>query len=878
MRRAGAVLAPQGWKLHVSASVSAATTVLERVLPVLLAESAPFKVANSLTTLLQLNQGDAGPSQVGKFITVYPQDDAQAIRLAAALDAATRDLPGPAIPSDRPLAPGSLVHYRYGDFGDQHTQTPLGLIVPAVRRPDGGLEPDDREQGYRPPAWAPDPFLAAGVARALPAPQRLIGDRFLIVSVLHTSPRGSVYLAADLQDGGCCVLKRARRDATAGPDGRDARDRLRHEADVLARLAPDPRLPAPRALLEQDGDLYLALEDLSGETLERQIQRRAHAGCLPAGAQIVAWGQELAALLGTIHARGFVYRDLKSTNVIAAPDGRLCLLDFELAHPLESAARPAVIGTRGYAGPQQRARAPVAVTDDVYGLGALLYFLATGAEPSRAPHADDLLGRPVTLLNPAIGPALAAVITRCLAPTPADRFPNMAAVAAALSALFGPASVPPPPFGGDAAPAAEPAARARARALAHRLGDTLCARALPAPGGGRLWASSHRVGSGTRSRDINTGSAGALLALAEVIAQGGDPRHRGVLAEAAQGLHAAPRVGDTLLPGLYVGEAGIGAALLRAGQVLEDAGLVAAAAGRGQAIARLPYSAPYASPDLFNGTAGRLRFHLLLWDATGAPDQRAAALAAGAALLAASEDAGAGALRWPVPPGYAGLSARAYLGYAHGAAGIGDALLDLFEATGESRFQAAAMGAARWLARQAVPTLADGSGYDWPTCEGDPPDGAFWCRGAGGIGRFFLHAAAVGGPPEPPLQPDALALAAGAARMVARGTRWAGATQCHGLAGNIEFLLDCFQATQDPAYLAEARGLARLLDAFAGEQAGHLVWPSEAPTVFSPDYLVGYAGVAVCLLRLADPEHLPHQLSRRGFGGAGAVQQRGSRC
>ncbi|MFW6074420.1 MAG: lanthionine synthetase LanC family protein, partial [Chloroflexota bacterium] len=103
------------------------------------------------------------------------------------------------------------------------------------------------------------------------------------------------------------------------------------------------------------------------------------------------------------------------------------------------------------------------------------------------------------------------------------------------------------------------------------------------------------------------------------------------------------------------------------------------------------------------------------------------------------------------------------------------------------------------------------------------------------------------------------------ARTVARGTRHAGATQCHGLAGNIEFLLDIYQLTGDRAYYAEARSMARLLEAFASERDGLLLFPSENLTTFTPDYMVGYAGVAVCLLRLSDPESIPHQLSRKGF-------------
>jgi lantibiotic modifying enzyme len=212
-----------------------------------------------------------------------------------------------------------------------------------------------------------------------------------------------------------------------------------------------------------------------------------------------------------------------------------------------------------------------------------------------------------------------------------------------------------------------------------------------------------------------------------------------------------------------------------------------------------------------------------------------------------------------IPPGYEGLSGRAYLGYSHGAAGIACALLDLYEATGDERYRASALGAGRWVASQAQPTPADPDGLDWPSTADGGMFGPYWCHGAAGIGRFFLHAADLG------IMPEAADLAARAARAAASGARRANPTQCHGLAGNIEFLLDMYQANGDRAYRAEAWSLAQLLLAFAHDQAGRLVFSSESPVVFTPDYMVGYAGVAVCLLRLAEPHVRPHQLSRRGF-------------
>jgi hypothetical protein len=74
-----------------------------------------------------------------------------------------------------------------------------------------------------------------------------------------------------------------------------------------------------------------------------------------------------------------------------------------------------------------------------------------------------------------------------------------------------------------------------------------------------------------------------------------------------------------------------------------------------------------------------------------------------------------------------------------------------------------------------------------------------------------------------------------------------------------------FQATGESAYHDACMTLATLLEAQAVEHSGLLMWPSELPIIFSPDYMVGYAGVAVCLLRLNAPSRLPHQLSRNGF-------------
>ena len=837
VRNERAVLAEQGWKLHVSADVISAKEVLHRSLPTLLAEGVAFKVVSSIPRLGALNDGRAGLDQVGKFITVYPQHDAQAVRLAVALDEATRGLSGPLVPSDRPLRPGSLIHYRYGSFATRFVQLPSGEIAPAISDPDGRLIPDRRGPASGPPSWALDPFVAAGIAADPVSPKRIIGGRYLIVGTPYRSPAGAVHFALDTEASRRLVLKRRRRDTS---------HYLQNEAKILARLASDERFPKAYGLVEEDGDHFLAMEEVEGETLGWRLRSLGRQGRHVPVRQAITWGRELAAMLGTVHSEGLVYRDLKPDNVMIAPNGRLRLIDFELACAAGSKNPLGGVGTRGYASPQRALGDPPAASDDVYSLGALLYFLLTHAAPELAPHPHALLDRPVDLLNPAVGPEFAKVISRCLSSEPRARYPSMSALDAALAEVRAEASRMPASFGTE--PTVESGEDARRhRELARRLGDAICAAARPAADGrGVMWLSAGPGGTALPLRDLCAGTAGTVLALADMVEEFGDPEHRETLEEGARWLTASRPISEPPLPGLYVGEAGVGAALLRAGQALGVGQLVAEAAERGRRISALPH----VSPDLFNGAAGRLRFHLLLYQGTADTEHLHHAAHAGEFLLESAEDTDGGGLRWTIPPGYGRMSGRAYLGYAHGSAGIGDALLELFEATQDERFLAAAWRAGRWLAGQAIPVLDDNSGLDWPPVEGAPPAGAAWCHGATGVGRFFLHAAASGALPE------AMDLAAPAARAAARGARSSGPTQCHGLAGNIEFLIDIYRETGETAYLAEASSLARLLEAFATEREGSLVFPSDAPESFVPDYMTGYAGVACCFLRLGDPRRV----------------------
>jgi len=847
----------QGWKLHVSAGLSSAQAVLEQVLHVLLADPTPFKVTRSAGELDLLNSGAAGMSQVGKFVTIYPTDDAQALRLAAALHDATVGLRGPRVPSDQPFVTGSLVHYRYGGFTGRWARLESGTMAAVMMAPDGELVVDAR--AVKPPSWAQDPFAARGAASATPS-STVIAGRYLVLASVEQSARGGVYRAVDLEQPRRCIVKQARRDALLSLAGTDARDRLRAEARSLAALGNGGPWPEFFGLVEDGDDLFLVEEELTGANLGHELTQAATLGHHPEDLQIARWGERLAEALERIHRVGLVLRDLKATNVIVGDDRELKLIDLECVRVGDAPAIGA-LGTRGYCSPQQIEGAPAHPSDDLYGLGALLWFMATGADPSAAPDPRHLLDRPVRVLNPGIDRRLAELIDRCLEPLRADRFDAALTVAAALGEMAGSLAAPTTtPTTSTSRPPTDPAVvvagfpddRAGFRDLAAAVGRCLQGRAVRQPSGALSWMSA----GGPVIADLAEGDAGVVLALSALHAVAPDDSLIETIAAGAAGLRDAPRLADPPLAGLYIGEAGVAAGLLAAADALQDADLRAAAVAHGSLVAGLPFG----PADFMNGSAGRVRLHLWMHQATGLEQCLHDAVAAGDHLLSLANRDG-DSVWWTDHTGLGSSPTDRVLGYAHGAAGIADPLLDLYQASGEERFAACAAAAARWLTDLAIPALDSGTGITWPVIANAPGARIAWCHGTAGVAAFLRHAEALD------LTAPAPDLVRRSARTVALGTRNQGPTQCHGLAGSIDFLLDTAQATSDTNLIDDANTLGQILATFVPMSmllddpvAANAEPPTpsiQAKLPLPTEYLEGLAGVLAAFVRLGEADTMP---------------------
>ena len=252
----------QGWKVHVSATLDNAEELLRTVFDYCVERRIMFKFIRSLRVLQRRNSKYGDRSASGKFITIYPRDEAHLERILCELDELIGGAPGPYILSDLRWRSGPL-YVRYGGFTLMMGPSPTGELVPCLRDPDGNLVPDERRPGFRVPDWVEVPsFLDEALA------QRRAGTLrdfpFRPYKALHFSNGGGVYLARDIRTGEDVLLKEARPMAGLDNNRVDAATRLEQERWALETLADLPHVPRLIDYRRGHEHLFLAREYVPG--------------------------------------------------------------------------------------------------------------------------------------------------------------------------------------------------------------------------------------------------------------------------------------------------------------------------------------------------------------------------------------------------------------------------------------------------------------------------------------------------------------------------------------------------------------------------------------------------------------------------------------
>jgi tRNA A-37 threonylcarbamoyl transferase component Bud32 len=370
-------LPAQGWKIHASACMPDAAEILATVWEYCVAQSIPFKFIRSEDLLFLRNVKNSPRGSSGKFVTIYPADDAQFERVLTELGAALDGRRGPYILSDLRWAAGPL-YVRYGGFSERYCVAADGELELALEDAHGHLVPDRRSTTFAVPAWMSlptflEPHLAArNAVTVTELPYRI--DR-----ALHFSNGGGVYAGTHLPTGEEVVLKEARPFAGLAWGGADAVARLGRERDMLSRLADLDVVPAVRDYLTVGEHHFLVEEFVDGPTLMSQIVRRYPVGVLgsesPAKiADYTSWALDVCArveaAVALVHGRGVVIGDVSPANMLVREDGSIVLIDLEVA-ALDADAGRQTLATNAFAAPPTQTGAAV----DRYALACLRLFV-----------------------------------------------------------------------------------------------------------------------------------------------------------------------------------------------------------------------------------------------------------------------------------------------------------------------------------------------------------------------------------------------------------------------------------------------------------------------------------------------------------------------
>jgi serine/threonine-protein kinase len=267
--------------------------------------------------------------------------------------------------------------------------------------------------------------------------------QYLLKDRLGAGGMGEVYLAEHLLLRRPCAVKLIRPERAG-----ETRDLQRFEREVQATAT----LTHPNTVQiydyghAEDGTFYYVMEYLPGLTVDQLVKR--HGPVPPARA--VHFLRQVCGALREAHGVGLIHRDVKPGNVMVCERGGLHdtvkLLDFGLVLPLRTGEgakltqEQVILGTPAFMSPEQAGgQEALDARSDIYSVGALAYYLLTGRPPfaDRTP-LQTLAAHlyepppPLTPERPDISGELEAVILRCLAKKPAERFPDAESLAGAL--------------------------------------------------------------------------------------------------------------------------------------------------------------------------------------------------------------------------------------------------------------------------------------------------------------------------------------------------------------------------------------------------------------------------------------------------------------
>ena len=254
----------------------------------------------------------------------------------------------------------------------------------------------------------------------------IIDGKYKILNKIGQGGMSVVYLAMNERANKQWAIKEVRKDGVKDYDV--VRQGLIAETDILKRLN-HPHLPSIIDVIDRDDTFLIVTDYIEGKSLDHWLKKD---GAQPQE-KVVEWAKQICDVLGYLHSRKppIIYRDLKPANVMLKPDGQIMIIDFGTAREFKetSIEDTSCLGTQGYAAPEQYGgHGQTDARTDIYTLGATMYHLLTGHNPSLPPYEMY----PIRRWNPALSSGLEKIVLKCTQRNPNDRYQNCAELMYAL--------------------------------------------------------------------------------------------------------------------------------------------------------------------------------------------------------------------------------------------------------------------------------------------------------------------------------------------------------------------------------------------------------------------------------------------------------------
>lgn len=246
----------------------------------------------------------------------------------------------------------------------------------------------------------------------------IIDGKYKILNKIGQGGMSVVYLAMNEKANKQWAVKEVRKDVSK--DFEIIKQGLITEINLLKKLN-HPNLPSIVDVIDTEDTFLIVMDYIEGVPLSVQLDEK--------GAQsqdaVIFWALQLCDVLSYLHTREnpIIYRDMKPGNVMLKPNGEVVLIDFGIAreYKIQNVSDTTCLGTQGYAAPEQfGGQGQTDARTDIYCLGATLYHLLTGHNPSEPPYEMY----PIRYWNENLSSGLEEIILKCTQRNPKDRYQN----------------------------------------------------------------------------------------------------------------------------------------------------------------------------------------------------------------------------------------------------------------------------------------------------------------------------------------------------------------------------------------------------------------------------------------------------------------------